>query len=120
MSKVTDIIVDELDKDLSQRLSAGDVNGALQILGAEEASDIFSVVVHRLNRDIRHVTFMIEEVQNDSRYGLNGTGSTQRLTRLEGQRQSFVRQLETAQSRFDDHGRIGRFDTKSRNFSWDQ
>ena len=102
MSRVTDIIVDELDKDLSQRLSAGDVNGALQILGAEEASDIFSVVVHRLNRDIRHVTFMIEEVQNDSRYGLNGTGSTQRLTRLEGQRQSFVRQLETAQSRFDD------------------
>lgn len=102
MSQVTDIIIDELDPDLRQRLSAGDVAGALQVLGAEEASDIFSVVVHRLNRDIRHVEFLVSEITNDSLHGMRSSAASQRLARLEDQKAGLLRQLDSAQSRFDD------------------
>ena len=101
LSAVTDIIVDSLDFDMRSRILAGDIQGALNLLGAEEASDIFSVVMHRLRRDLRHVRFSLQEIRDDIAAGVRSENSVRnRVQLLTDQEQNLVRQTETSEARF--------------------
>lgn len=101
LSAVTDIIVDSLDSDMRSRILAGDIPGALALLGAEDASDIFSVVMHKLRRDLRQVRFSLQEIRDDIAAGVRSEISVRnRIQSLTDQEQNLVRQTETSETRF--------------------
>ena len=101
LSAVTDIIVDSLDSDMRTRILAGDIQGALALLGAEEASDIFSVVMHKLRRDLRQVRFSLQEICDDIAAGVCSENAVRnRIQSLTDQEQNLVRQTETSEARF--------------------
>ena len=102
LSDVTDIIADTMmDSDLRSRIMAGDIQGALTILGAEEASDIYTVVVYRLNRDLRHLRFLTEEIETDIAAGARLRANVaSRLDDLKQKEIALQRQIETSESRF--------------------
>lgn len=101
LSHVTDIIADTMEPDMRSRIMAGDIQGALAILGAESASDIYTVVVHRLNRDLRHIRFLISEIEKDVEAGARIHAHVEnRLGELRAKENTLVRQIESSETRF--------------------
>ena len=99
LSQVTDIIVDQLPPELSSRISAGDIHGAVAILGAESESDIFSVVLHRIEKEIRQCQFNIDEVELSLAAGI--IVNDDRLRMLQSERERLNTKKSTTLARFD-------------------
>lgn len=101
LSHVTDIIADTMEPDMRSRIMAGDIAGALAILGAESASDIYTVVVHRLNRDVRHIRFLISEIERDVQAGARVHAQVEnRIAELRSKEETLVRQIDNSETRF--------------------
>ena len=97
LSKVTDIILDQLPRELSARIASGDIHGAISILGAEPESDIYSVALHRINHDIRQVRFSIDELRRS--IGII-SGVENRISDLEQKERVLIEKKEISEARF--------------------
>lgn len=101
-SAVSGMLSQYLDPDLRERVLANDVHGALQILGATEESNLFSVVTGRMNRDARGLRFQIDEMEESIRSGLATENAMHaKLTKAKESLAQIERQLSSAESRFD-------------------
>lgn len=102
-SQVTDIAMDQLDSDLRAKIQTGDIAGALQVMGAEEQSNIMSVVTNRLEESLSQLALQIQQLDESKSRGLvSETAYEAKSKSLKERRSTIQRQLNIANARFQD------------------
>lgn len=103
VSQMTTIMADALDPELQQRINANDLQGALQVLGASEESNLFSVVLSKIEREVRQIKFLIDDISDSVTAGtMSDSHARTRKASLEKRLEMLERQLRSVNERFRD------------------